>query len=861
MFHLIEIIELFRFLRQSQVLCFLGTCLLSFSLLACGDSGSGTETAQLSGVVQPGVFGKACVTSDIEYTITDGATNETRTKKLEVSPLSGNFRGSMGGQIRAVAQGDDLLIWGGGASLRYGDENGLQGALPFERSGSVTDLLALRSEPDRLLVSTENAVGFVRIKENGLGKLQPEELRSFPLGALALATKQQEKNESLYIVTRDGYVVTTTSENIGKNENCYDILSSSAAMVHDSTNYRPLDVAIAGDFAVVLSLRKTAPKKLSPPFAEVFAPLFQSMIDGKEGGIVRAVDMKSHGLLTVGFETLDKSDIGYDRFMPTGIVATNEELYVVGIAYDKKTIDEFVVEKCNQGELAEKILCLADAANKGELTTLKTTAGVNAIVGGLYFYRNFQDLTRPAHFEWIPLSTAYHEEEAAPLTFQVTALGSQVVLRAPNFLSTLTKGIDPITDKERWSVSNQLDAAQGLAAGIPTNVIAYQNSRGTFIAAALTSAEREDGTGMSSLMISGSDDFVKKLDTGSLRTKIEGAAPSSMLAIDLMNKQGGMLYLQTPYERHRFDIPNKPDALISHAALKGDRVAYVWSDRASGEQPKPSFHLVVTNQEHEARGELVVTREGGNGHFDGFPSITGKSSEDVLRIRNIADIELISSHLFVLFEGYEDGRWYHQVGMYEIATGRPSLVSVSDTVSSPGSIDFENGKFVRVIPTGAKYTITFMAADGFYRADMEANVAARPIFQRRYEATTFVSASCDVVEGRRCVSLEGSDVHLVDAENLSRVSQSVSISRSENSTLDRLYYARTSFVGTKLFVTTPYGASSRFSMYEVNTNGSTSLASTCSQCGFNDVASFSDVPSMLFLSSPAGGIEMYDISR
>lgn len=818
-------------------------------------------------VIHPGVSGELCSTEN-SYRVTDTQSGETQEISFTSVPELSGFRGNMGGQIRAVtvleAAGeeaglDQLLVWGGGSSLRFGISSPV-GAVTLAHRGVVTDLTTAGSgDASQVIFGTSQGLGLVELVEGGQLVEVPESYRPFPSGILAVDVSVQETSTDIYFITAEGYLLKTTATDLKGTGNCFSLVTSKAAMTAADTTfrYRPRDLKVHEGRAYVIADRRAKDTDFAPTFPQVFAPFCQSLIESNRAAILRAVDLESHAVGEVAFEATDESFSGYDQFIPTDVAFHGEELFVAGVGYDQAAVDSFALAECADGDLAARVACMCEGLADGRLTALTTSDGRSAFVGGFFIYRNLSDLSKANHFEAIPLTTSRHHHDATPFVFRLVAEENEVTLRAPNFVVTMTKGVSSITEEEEWSFSQRFDSDAGLLPGMPTDLISVSQNGVRGVAAAVVAAQDDVGTGGSALEVAASDGSFSVLDTGALSTRIEGAGGGYVAAIELIDDVGGVLLLQNGAERYRMGVTAMGGAFVRRADYNGARLAFAWTEEVTDSRPWPQWRLAVQNGVDVAtRGELVISRQGGSGQFDGFPDLVGLSNSEVEQARSIGDVKLSGSYLFVLFEGFYDETWFHQVGVYSYgATNTPVLVGLTNTLSSAGGAGLGGGALENITRSGSQHTVILSTATGLHRFTITPGTAANRSsanIESVTAASDVMTATCDAGSSALCAMLSGSSVTL---QGLSDASARATVTIAGDGIFAG---ADLALLGSRFYFVGPKNAEKKFIVFDIANVSQPSEIASCATCDFNGVGMFSALPEYLFVSSETGGVEIYD---
>ena len=148
--------------------------------------------------------------------------------------------------------------------------------------------------------------------------------------------------------------------------------------------------------------------------------------------------LNDHEVHEVKFDTLDDSFHFYDSFVPTDISTDGVNLYVVGIAYKKSSMEGFIVANCEGSSQSAKVECVREAAKSGSLTSYAED-GIFSFNAGFFVYRNATDLSKADHFVTLPIAAFKHVEEAPPFFYRMVVDGDVGYIRGPNFMVSMSR--------------------------------------------------------------------------------------------------------------------------------------------------------------------------------------------------------------------------------------------------------------------------------------------------------------------------------------------------------------------------------------------------------------------------------------
>lgn len=863
-----NIIECFSKVDDVVPRCQKNTCVIILTLAltfnACsGGGGPGPSHEGPQGT--PGISGRAClddVANPTTYQIEVDGVQPLR-MEMATSPIPGIYRGNIGGQIRAVTtqnfavpgqEANNLLVWGVGASIRYGNAQEALGTAVLGKPGAVMDLAPIRIDGVPMLVyATENGLGLIGVSESG--RLEDVAYRPVSMGVLSVDA--DDAGDRVAFVTGSGYMHVTSADKLASSEACVEILSGYRVFEDSGQNYAPAKVELGESYAFAMAHHSRAASSVAPTFEHVYDPLFISMISDVPAEIVRAVNLEDHKVFSASFSASDGSFDRFDRFIPTDIALGDGNLYVVGIAYKRSSVEAFLVSECSAQDMSAQVACMREKARDGTMTMFRD-GGTFAFSAGFFVYRNVDDLSQADHFEYIPLAAFRHDQDAPPFVYRIEAEGDRVFVRGPNFLVAMAKSTT-VFGSERWSFEMEVDAASGLIAGIPNDIVPYAGGA----AASFTAVMASDGTGASALEVM-SDGSFSILDTGSTLARFEGGNANNIAVIEIATSRGGELYLEGQGSRKHIADFDYANAYVSTAAYDGDMLAFAWSSTGTETTPETQqgWRLAVQRGADAAsRGQIFIDRMSASPDdpFYGFPEIR---STDILPglVRGINDIMLYPSDrkIAVMFSGFRNDKWYYQLGLYEYPpTSRflPQKVGVMKAIGTAARLTSHGGRIQRITASGGGYEIIFSTADGIHSVTIVPGREEPAASARIYSAGGLVDAAIDSAGGGKIAIVDGGNVVIAD---ITDPQLRISVPRTEGMDSGGLAGARVALTGSALAVACPYNAAAPFSFYRVGQN-SAELVSSCSGCYFLSVASHSLLPGYLMASSLSSGIEFYEL--
>jgi hypothetical protein len=600
----------------------------------------------------------------------------------------------------------------------------------------------------------------------------------------------------------------------------------------------------------------------SPTFEQTFDTILQSLITHESAAIVRAIDISTQEVKTVAFAA-DNGLLGFDQFIPTDIASDGTNIYVAGLAYDKTSLDGFVMTTCDKPSDSEKLDCMRQNAKKGNLTSLKTSIGVDALTGGFFIYRDMDKLSEKASFfARVPITIFADIETAPALIFHMAINNDKAAFRAPNFLAIVSKTADAATGAERWSVNPSFGASDGLMGGVPQNLNIYFLGGGTYVAATFVGAKAEDDSGASFLEGVSPDGKFLIGDTGALSTRMEDFVSPYLVAIDSSSPRGGTLYLENTTERKNIEIDSRPGTYVGHAAYDGTNLTLAWS--APAEAWRLQWQL---GTDISTRGQLSVPRSGDSNHYKGFPDVSATDVKAFEDARDIADMAFAEGRLFVLYYGFSAGKHYYQAGVYgdTVASGKnnPTLQGITNTISVTGDEIDRHAHFQKIAKNSdGSFAVLFSCAGGLRQFTITPSTTSSTVASA---AISTVFADSNVMDldfddsGSHFAYVSNTSIRLRDISKPTTDLSASSLPTADSSTT-RLSNASLILTSGKIFVATPQGAASPFWIIDVSNPAAMTLSSKCNSCHFNRLATFSALANQLLVSSETGGVEIYDIS-
>jgi len=824
--------------------------------------GGGGGGSSVSGVAP--TVGSLCMTGDSSYRV--DLPNLQDEVELSVNPFESGYQGSIGGQIRGLsvmtvaipdAETSELLLWGSGASIKYGTLEKVYGSVQLKRPGAVGDLASVLYGQKRLLIyGTEKGLGIAGPASSGTSLVDYSSSgawRSVPQGVSSLDIS--EDASTIFFTTGDGYLQQISIEDLIDGESCSGIVSSEG--LPGSSSYVPVRTQVGSDRVFVLSKHSSAITSSAPTFEQAYYPLFSSMIADGIYSTVRAYGLSGSSASEVGFATRDDSFNRFDRFIPTDISSDGQNLYVVGLAYDQQSVYDFLAQECADAGESSQLSCMAEAAKDGSMATYEGGTGIYRFIAGFFIYRDMDDLSKADHFKEIQITALRHQESAPPYLYAIDVKDDTGFVRGPNFLAAISRG-ETEGGSETWTVSSVADADEGLTAGIPNRIVGYQGGA----AASFTAIRAADGAGASELEVMGSDGSFGVLDTGAIYVRVDGAGASTGLvaAIEMASSDGGALYLENAVTKKSID-PSYTNSYASAAAYDGTTLAYAWSSTGTTAHPEYTQKWRVWVQkgsDSSTRGEMFFDRSGGtDGEFNGFPSVSVSDDKPSLK-RSIGDIAIADSGdaIAVMYRGYDSGKWYHQVGLYGLTKSgskynSPAFLGITGTTSTSASGTAHRGKILSVRKSGSSYEVVYTTPKVIYKW-------AGPSGSKSsiFENSKLVDAAVDAQSGTRVAIVYGFTVAVKKLSDPAGQGWRASIAPKDGTSLTRLSQASVAMSGNMVAVATPYGAVDTFAVFQLGSSALSPVAST-SLSSFLDLEIFDSFPDYILASSPSSGIEIY----
>jgi hypothetical protein len=857
------------FKPQSSLRFPLPVILLTTLIIMSSCSGGGGGNSGPSGA--PGASGQVCLVSSESYTIDEEGLNE-QTMSFEEDPLLTLYQGNIGGQIRAVdamnialpgQEAMNLLIWGSGASVKYGTAEGVLGTANLRNPGAVTGLAAIRANDEpKIIYSTERGLGIAEVTSEGVIQDVTSAYRRVGSGVLSVAADGD--GDRIVYTTGDGYLEDISVSDLESGEACSSILSSARVLEAGERDYLPVKVDLTSERAFVLARLKSIIPSTAPTLEQVYDGIFAGMVVDIPTALVRGVDLDDHEIHEVEFDAADDSFHFYDSFVPTDISTDGTNLYVIGIAYKKSAMEGFIVANCEGSGQAAQVECVREAAKSGTLTSY-AEEGIFSFNAGFFIYRNAEDLSKADHFVSLPIAAFMHDNEAPPFFYRMVVDGDVGYIRGPNFMVAMSRETTASGDED-WHFTAEIDGRTAeLKSGIPNDMVSYAGGA----AASFTAVRAQDGTGASAVELMGSDGSFSVVDTGAIFVRVEGGGNNSVAAIEMASGSGGNLYIENATERNLIGDMGYSNAFVSQAAYNGTLLSFIWSTRGddSSIEAQQGWRLEVQRgTDADSRGvQNFIARTGDpKKFFDSFPTIEADDSPSV--VRGIGDLafDTDGSKIIVMLTGYKGGVWYHQLGMFGYINSegkyRAKFSAVSKTQKKQGSSLEHAGRILRARKLTSKYEIVFSTSDGVYKWLVAPGTEGTPgegSVTKLFSVEDFIDASADALGGNKIAIVSGYNISIKDLSKPSEAGVGTRVARAEGSTLSKLIGARVSLAGSLLSIATPYGASSPFSIYTVGASGAPALTAACASCRFLDVNVFKSFPDYLLTSSVTSGIEIY----
>lgn len=828
--------------------------LLAFFTMCSGGGGTTTRTPAL-----PGASGEVCISGEGQYTI-NGETTE-----FKADPFFENFKGNIGGQIRAVTSAvysiEDsepltIVIYGMGSSIQSGAAGYKLTPTVLAREGAITDIVTFgSSSKPNVFYGTKKGLGVAELNDEGV--FVEKAYKALPPGVLSVAVKKGSDRTTFFFVTGDGYVLSADEGTITSGSGCFSILTSKDVLKDGDTSYMPVKVAVAGDKAFVLAQR-TLEGGLTPTFDQVFNPILETLITGEPSSIVRMVDIPSHGIDLVAFAA-SEGLIGFDAFIPSDVASDGTNFYVSGLAYEKEAVDLFVMTECDKPSMDDELRCMRDETKSYDLIKLKTDLGVDALTAGFFIYRDVGTVPdAAAYFARSAITTYMKDENAPPLVFHIAVKNDEATFRAPNYLAMMVKDVDAVSGKETWKTSVAYDKRDGLYMGIPANLSVISSAGESFMASTFVALKNEDGGGASMIEVVRPDGSLF-LDTGSMKTRMEDGVGSYLAAIDTTNEHGGILYLENVMERNRIDLTIEDSAsYVGRSAYNGTHLAFVWT------KPGQVWRLDwQKGTEATTRGELTLSDVN---HFKDFPAVSASDTKAWGNGRDIADLAFSGNKLFALLYGFTGGRHYYQVVVYNApvtdSVYHPGINGFTRTISFAGDEIDRRARIQKITTDGAgSYTVHFSCAGGLNRFDIRPSSPPPAAASITTLFSTMNVMDLDMNDaGDKFAFIKNKTIHVRSLASPGTELYSASSVPAADATVARLSNASIVMTDKRIFLSTPVGASAPFWILDISTPPEQKVLSKCDTCDFNGLATFGAFANQLLVSSPTGGVEIYDIS-
>ena len=281
------------FLCHLPAFVILLTTLLILSSCSGGSGGSDGPSGA------PGASGAVCILSDDSYSIAEEGI-DSQSMSFDSDPLLTLYRGNIGGQIRAVEamnialagqESMNLLIWGSGASIKYGTAEAIVGTANLRNPGAVTGLAAVReNDVPKIIYSTERGLGVAGVGSDGVIEDVSGAYRRVGSGVLSVAATGD--GSRIVYTTGDGYLEDISMDDLENGESCSSILSSARVLRDGERDYLPVKVDLTSDKAFVLAQLKSIIPSTAPTLEQVYDGIFAGMVVDIPTALVRGVDPK-----------------------------------------------------------------------------------------------------------------------------------------------------------------------------------------------------------------------------------------------------------------------------------------------------------------------------------------------------------------------------------------------------------------------------------------------------------------------------------------------------------------------------------------------------------------------------------------
>ncbi|HPM41538.1 MAG TPA: hypothetical protein PLY45_03775, partial [bacterium] len=602
--------------------------------------------------------------------------------------------------------------------------------------------------------------------------------------------------------TPDGYLQTTSAKALSSGEKCADILTSASKLNYAGENYLPVKVKLGTDRAFVLAKPFTAVTSVAPTYEEAYGPLFMGIVSTVPPAIVRSVGLSDHKVLEAGFTAADGSFGSRDGFIPTDIAYDNGVLYVAGLAFRSLGVSNFLVDNCPSAESPEdKTKCLLSAASD-DGAALTVYGDLHPVTGGVFVYRNLDDLSKASYFKVVPVSVFPHDTKAPPFTYRIAVKDSQGYVRGPNFFLPMTRSDSSEDEEESWILGKEVDLSSGLESGIPNDVVIMSNAT----ASSFTAIKNADGSGASALEY-GSSGGIDVLDRGAVFVRVEGGGSNAdgvlIAAIEMESEKGGRLYLENTAERNDIKVSDDPsisaNSYVARADYDGKYLVFAWSStgpEGKTEETEPWRLVIQKRNPSELPVEKAIARTAGatDEIFKGFPDAKTNAVGDVFISKK--------GKVAVLFTGGSEGKRYFQVALYDTSLNLQGVSLAKGPVA--GS---HTGKILKIDGS----TVLFSAPDGIYLWTVgSAATKALPL-------TNLVDVSVDPTgKSSRMAIVSGFKIDIRDLGGLSNSLFEIPLPKAANYSGNSLAGARVAMSNNLLFLSVPYGlTSSRLLMFDI----------------------------------------------
>ena len=629
--------------------------------------------------------------------------------------FTSHYRGSIGGIIAGAdmisTDEREIIVWGVGASLRWGTIDSQLGSAILSQNDTITTVT--RTTAGEIIFGTERGIGLAGFDSSGSFGISIYKNLENGISTSALAN-----DGYVYLIDTAGRLLRTNRTQL-KTGTHLDLIKEPTSWTENETWY-PIAIA-AGSERLAVILQNSEPMPALALKKEPVQSILKELAFGEKTRQVRIVGETEP--VTYNFENESSIPALFARrseFIPSGITFDENRLIVAGVAYDPLQIDVFVESKCvGRDDLEE---CLWEEAIKipteTESSLLSFKDGNLDTISGRLIELNaetkFVSKTKAIYYK------AYAPKPAPSLVMTPAINGGNLYLRGTSFLLILEPDLDG------W---NRLyDYGQGTAKwgqvtiGWPRSLV--PDIQEGALATAVQPNLSEEPAFSTIEHIAGN--LKRTIDTTSQQPELLDATSNDILIIEKKESTGGDLYLAS-FSKRTSISPNISGAYhVMSAKLDNNAVAYVYAREDNSSELKlflvyqsdvygepPTQHTPIQRGD-----QITVSSE----PFYDFPTVTAENTTYERDLKQkIADLKWSDGKLYALFHGFKDDKHYFRVGSFTISNEIANYGNQSGILTVAGNESFNAMKILKI----SNDTIYFSAPDGIYTANCDDSVPTK----------------------------------------------------------------------------------------------------------------------------------------